>query len=676
MASLHTSIPKASMTPPTPRSNGNDEDSKVLSDTFVITPQSNLLSEGSFGRIYKLSPKYVIKVYKSLCKPKEEGADKSTFINEDGIPIDILREIAILRSIDHPNVVKFIKMLNVEGSPYERSGLVLEYIDGGCLTTSAFQNFTPDKRSRAIISLLDGMAYLHSIGVIHRDIKSNNVLVTKDGICKLADFGCSTVFRKRGMYAANFTDWVTTREYRAPETYYVNTDRVPAFMIGGEEIDVWSLGVLLYELLTDKYPFRVVDTDGKPRTDLATLVSIFSVVGFPTREHLPMLYANLKPGSVPWFDSQRDWVERFPDPTAPKSTSPEFFEPCFIPENGIQDIPLKAIKNIIVNHCLVLEPTRRKSITDIQRLLKIAYNVPISDAVQPFAQVQAQANAQMSPMQIQQAALSAAAASGRARESIAEWIYQASTLPAYKGMCSDSDLYQVACSLWDRLLADRGRGKYIVSMIHNKSPIIMSIMIAIISIADKMCHVYDIRNESILVVSRFIRAYRLPNWKGQSLMGRTDIVIDSMSMEKELLEDVFKWSIIPRPIPLMYQTPATRMSQIYKLIVDISCGLGLSYLKEKVVADNAEWLDRVLANESKQPLLATKQYDQIESRFASPSHPEDLLRVIKYIKATHANHRNIFMIAHPLAYNVIASQANDIQDLLVEQYISNNGMVF
>ena len=119
--------------------------------------------------------------------------------------------------------------------------------------------------------LVEGIAYLHQQGIMHRDIKGGNLLLTKDGILKIADFGLARAFKKTNNQ--NFTVRVVTRWYRAPELLLQNSKYT-------EAIDVWSVGCFIAEMFTGKPLFM-------GRSDLEQLPCIMEKLGVPTEETWP-----------------------------------------------------------------------------------------------------------------------------------------------------------------------------------------------------------------------------------------------------------------------------------------------------------------------------------------------------------------------------------------------------
>ena len=153
----------------------------------------------------------------------------------------LFNEVVIMRDYHHPNIVEMYDSYLVEDELW----VVMEYLEGGALT-DIVTNVRMSEEQIATVSMmcLKALAYLHSQGVIHRDIKSDSILLSADGNVKLSDFGfcaqVSTDLPKR-------KSLVGTPYWMAPEVI----SRLPY----GPEVDIWSLGIMVIEMVDGEPPF-------------------------------------------------------------------------------------------------------------------------------------------------------------------------------------------------------------------------------------------------------------------------------------------------------------------------------------------------------------------------------------------------------------------------------------
>ena len=162
--------------------------------------------------------------------------------------------------MDHPNIVKYIECIRTKS----HINLVLEYVENGSLHQMVKQSGKMGEHLVFIFvkQILEGLAYLHNQGIIHRDIKGANLLLTKNGIVKLADFGYSILNDKNKVNSI-----VGTACFMAPEVIEQKGNISP-------KCDIWSLGCTIIQLLTTKPPyyefepmaamFRIVTDDCPP----------------------------------------------------------------------------------------------------------------------------------------------------------------------------------------------------------------------------------------------------------------------------------------------------------------------------------------------------------------------------------------------------------------------------
>eukprot|EP00756_Hemistasia_phaeocysticola_P018734 Hpha_TRINITY_DN15616_c3_g2::TRINITY_DN15616_c3_g2_i2::g.101704::m.101704 len=157
----------------------------------------------------------------------------------------LLKEVSLICKLRHDNIVSYLGTA-VWG---QYLVVVLEYVPGGSLKNlfSQFDRVPLSSTQRYISDTLGGLDYLHSQGVVHRDLKPHNVLVAADGTGKLSDFGASEQIQKgRNVTAGSGSELSGTPLYMAPE--HCKGSAVPAS-------DVWSLGIMVSELITGKLPW-------------------------------------------------------------------------------------------------------------------------------------------------------------------------------------------------------------------------------------------------------------------------------------------------------------------------------------------------------------------------------------------------------------------------------------
>jgi serine/threonine protein kinase len=168
-------------------------------------------------------------------------------------------EIDLLKNLDHPNIVKYHGFVKSA----ETLNIILEYCENGSLHSISknFGRFPENLVGLYMSQVLHGLLYLHEQGVIHRDIKGANILTTKEGLVKLADFGVAS--RTTGLSESSV---VGTPYWMAPEVIELSGATTAS--------DIWSLGCTVIELLEGKPPyynlqpmpalFRIVNDDHPP----------------------------------------------------------------------------------------------------------------------------------------------------------------------------------------------------------------------------------------------------------------------------------------------------------------------------------------------------------------------------------------------------------------------------
>lgn len=242
----------------------------------------NHIEEGSYGwvsRARELTTGEVV----ALKKVKMD-------YSQDGFPITALREISILQKARHINIVSLKEILS--GDDPQECVLAMEFLehDLKTLQEDMAEPFLASEVKTLLRQLTSAVGFLHDNSIMHRDLKTSNILLNNRGQLKLADFGMARYIPPAD---APLTQLVVTLWYRAPElllgTQHYST-----------EVDMWSIGCVLGELVT-KAPLLA----GKNEVDQLAL--IFSLCGLPNEKSWPQFYRlpNAKSLKLPREQSSR-----------------------------------------------------------------------------------------------------------------------------------------------------------------------------------------------------------------------------------------------------------------------------------------------------------------------------------------------------------------------------------
>lgn len=201
-----------------------------LSDFEVGKP----LGQGKFGRVY-LAREKETKFVVALKAMSKNQLKKAQFEHQ------LRREIEIQSHLRHPNILRLYGYFYDNAKVY----LILEFCVGGELykKLQTEKKFDEKRSARMIVQLANALNYCHSKNIIHRDIKPENLLLGKNGEVKLADFGWSV-----HAPSSRRTTMCGTLDYLPPE--------IVKRQQHDEKVDIWSLGILLFEFLCGYAPFE------------------------------------------------------------------------------------------------------------------------------------------------------------------------------------------------------------------------------------------------------------------------------------------------------------------------------------------------------------------------------------------------------------------------------------
>eukprot|EP00756_Hemistasia_phaeocysticola_P026770 Hpha_TRINITY_DN16083_c1_g1::TRINITY_DN16083_c1_g1_i3::g.117767::m.117767 len=244
-----------------------------------------LIGKGSFASVYRgidETSNQIVAVKEVVPGQDMSGHNRQT--------AQILREIRLMERLQHENIVRYL------GADLGGSGgallIYLEYVSGGSIAQIVREygnpGITEDMARKYTIQVVRGLSYLHAMGIAHRDIKGDNLLVTADGVVKLADFGASKELRT---LAASVTG---TACFMAPE---VIKGTGHSF-----ESDIWSLGCCVIEMLCGRPPFSRFENQ------YATMMHIANATDQSLQSELPKVGATPRAFVVRCM--QPEWSKR------------------------------------------------------------------------------------------------------------------------------------------------------------------------------------------------------------------------------------------------------------------------------------------------------------------------------------------------------------------------------
>lgn len=203
------------------------------------------LGRGATSEVFEVTKpeRYAMKVFDiELCKNGDKDDDDDDD-DDDNIEIDyekmrkFMQEYEILNRLDHPNILKTFGFCL--GDPKHSPSILLEYCPSNL--KKRIKKLTDSERISIIFDVSSAMKQIHSLGIIHRDLKLENILLDADNNPKVADFGLATLVDPSE--SITLTQMTGTLNYMAPELINGKTDY-------NEKVDIYSFGVILYLVLS------------------------------------------------------------------------------------------------------------------------------------------------------------------------------------------------------------------------------------------------------------------------------------------------------------------------------------------------------------------------------------------------------------------------------------------
>jgi len=211
-----------------------DRAQSILGDRYRVIRK---VGEGSAGEVFQALDTALERSVAIKFLPKQKG--------KEGQDRPKWHEARLMSKLNHPNIAQIFEI----GESDDHEFIVMEWIDGLPLS-EAWEELSLDQKLRVFLKVLDAVTAAHRKGVIHRDIKPTNILVTSSLVPKVLDFGIAVEFgqlskRDRQIYRG-------TPAFSAPE-------QLSTPVLISSATDVFSLGIILYQLLTDTLPFNQAD---------------------------------------------------------------------------------------------------------------------------------------------------------------------------------------------------------------------------------------------------------------------------------------------------------------------------------------------------------------------------------------------------------------------------------
>eukprot|EP01062_Namystynia_karyoxenos_P080914 TRINITY_DN87_c1_g1_i1.p1 TRINITY_DN87_c1_g1~~TRINITY_DN87_c1_g1_i1.p1 ORF type:complete len:326 (+),score=121.86 TRINITY_DN87_c1_g1_i1:72-980(+) len=280
------------------------------------------IGEGTYGIVYKAKDKTT----GDLVALKRIRLDSE----DEGVPCTAIREISLLKELKHQNIVRLIDVVHSE----KKLTLVFEHLDQDLHKFMDINqgNLDPTLIQNLFKQLILSIEFCHAHSILHRDLKPQNLLISKGRVLKLADFGLGRAF---GIPVKKYTHEVVTLWYRPPDVLLGSSTY-------GTGVDIWSAGCIFAEMATGQPLFM-----GK--TENGQLLLIFKFWGTPSSDVWPSMHHYPNSAAVL---SQEDFLSNYePDCVSKFETAPF--------------LKLRRSGQDLLRQMLRFEPTERLAATDV-----------------------------------------------------------------------------------------------------------------------------------------------------------------------------------------------------------------------------------------------------------------------------------------------------------------------
>nr|XP_046215149.1 serine/threonine-protein kinase STK11-like [Oncorhynchus gorbuscha]XP_046215150.1 serine/threonine-protein kinase STK11-like [Oncorhynchus gorbuscha]XP_046215151.1 serine/threonine-protein kinase STK11-like [Oncorhynchus gorbuscha] len=204
----------------------------------------DLLGEGSYGKVKEMLDS------DTLCRRAVKILKKKKLRRIPNGEANVKKEIQLLRRLQHKNVIHLVDVLYNEEK--QKMYMVMEYCVCGMqemLDSVPERRFPVFQAHGYFLQLLDGLEYLHSQGIVHKDIKPGNLLLTTDGALKISDLGVAEALHP-------FAEDDTCRTSQGSPAFQPPEIANGLDTFSGFKVDIWSAGITLYNITTSLYPFE------------------------------------------------------------------------------------------------------------------------------------------------------------------------------------------------------------------------------------------------------------------------------------------------------------------------------------------------------------------------------------------------------------------------------------